>query len=64
MKEGPFCSIITESNRYDSIRCFTLKRVDQWNKEECFNIYTDTAGNYHFTGTITGEHKIQMESKR
>lgn len=63
MKEGPFCTIITECDLYDPIRCFTLKRVDQWNKEECIHIYTDTAGNYHFTGTITGEHIIRKESE-
>lgn len=29
--------------------------------EEVYDKYCDTAGNYHYTGTITGHHVIRKE---
>ena len=37
-----------------------------WNDEEVYNQYYDTAGNYHWTGTYSGEHtvRINQETRR
>ena len=29
--------------------------------EEVFNEYYDTAGNYHWTGTLSGEHFVPLD---
>lgn len=31
--------------------------------EEVYNQYYDSAGNYHWTGTVTGEHIVRNEEE-
>ena len=31
-------------------------------KEEVYNQYYDSAGNYHYTGTISGKHIIRKDN--
>lgn len=58
----PSCDCYTQKQNTQTIYPNTVPQ--QWNSpEECFDIYEDTGGNYHFTGIRTGKHTIRKESE-
>ena len=49
-------------DRYNTSKSISQKPCPFNGAEEVFNEYYDTAGNYHWTGVITGEHIVRFNN--